>query len=250
MDVQAEYAPDYVATCLETLRATGADNVGGPARTRYRSYWQQAIAIAYGSPFSVGGARFHDESYEGSVDTVTFGCWRREVFERIGLFDTELVRNQDDEFNLRLLRSGGRIWQNPGIRSWYFPRSTLVSLFRQYHQYGYWKVRVIQKHRRPASWRHLVPAAALLFLVSAGAAAPFWPPAAAVLAAAALLYGTASLVASIRGCQRARALRCLPAVPLAFAAYHFGYGSGFVRGMLTFWLLRGRYAGAAEALTR
>ena len=102
-------------------------------------------------------------NYEGRLDTVYLGCWPREVFERIGLFDEELVRNQDDEFNLRLARAGGKIWQSPRIKSWYTPRGSLGDLFRQQMQYGYWKVRVIQKHRLPASIRHLVPG---LFVVS------------------------------------------------------------------------------------
>jgi len=87
------------------------------------------------------------------------GFYRRQVFDRIGLFDEELVRNQDDELNLRLTRSGGRIWQSPKVKSWYSPRNSMSALFRQYTQYGYWKVRVIQKHKLPASWRHLVPGA-------------------------------------------------------------------------------------------
>ena len=96
--------------------------------------------------------------YSGPVDTVYLGCWHREIFERIGFFDEELVRNQDDEFNcLRIVRSGGKIWQSVSIKSRYTPRTSLAALFNQHVQYGYWKVRVIQKHKIPASLRHLVP---------------------------------------------------------------------------------------------
>src|SRR5262249_25260654 len=126
-------------------------------------YVSRAIAAAFRSPFSAGGANSHDPRHEGPVDSVYLGCWRRDVFSRVGLFDEELVRNQDDEWNLRLIRSGGTIWQSPRIRSWYRPRASLAALFQQYRQYGYWKVRVIQKHRRPASPRHLVPVLFLLF---------------------------------------------------------------------------------------
>jgi succinoglycan biosynthesis protein ExoA len=250
MDVHTEYAPDYIATCLATLIATGADNVGGPARTRARGYWQVANAIAYRSPFSVGGARFHDPTYEGPVDTVTYGCWPREVFQRVGLFDTELVRNQDDEFNLRLTRSGGRIWQNPSIKSWYFPRSSLISLFRQYQQYGYWKVRVIQKHRLPASWRHLVPVSFLLLLLLVALAAPFWQPAAWTLVCLLILYLLASIAAGYLACRGAAGMGYLMAMPLVFASYHFGYGSGFLHGLVDFLLLDGKRAASAESLTR
>jgi succinoglycan biosynthesis protein ExoA len=165
MDAHTEYAPDYVQQCVAVLQETGADNVGGPARTRAETYLEKAVAAAYHSRFAVGGARFHDVNYEGWVDTVTYGCWRREAFDRFGYFDEELVRNQDDEHNLRIIRDGGKIWQSPKIRSWYRPRGSLSALFKQYMQYGYWKVRVIQKHKLPASWRHLVPGAFVLALL-------------------------------------------------------------------------------------
>jgi succinoglycan biosynthesis protein ExoA len=118
MDAHTRYAPDYCKICLETLQRTGADNVGGPARTNASGKYARAVAAAYHSRFCTG-ARFHDPSYEGWVDTVTYGCWRKSTLERIGLFDETLVRNQDDELNLRLIRAGGRIWQNPRIMSWY-----------------------------------------------------------------------------------------------------------------------------------
>src|SRR5581483_784305 len=106
MDVHTRYAPDYCILCLETLESVGADNVGGPARTTATGIYARAVAAAYHSRFCTG-ARFHDEKYEGWVDTVTYGCWHRSTFDRIGLFDENLVRNQDDELNLRLIRAGG-----------------------------------------------------------------------------------------------------------------------------------------------
>ena len=108
--------------CVETLTSSGADNVGGPARTKPVAYLERAVAAAYHSPFSVGGARFHSIDYEGPVDTVTYGCWCKEVFERFGYFDEELVCNQDDDHNLRIIRGGGKIWQSPRIKSWYRQR--------------------------------------------------------------------------------------------------------------------------------
>ena len=125
----------------------------------------RAIAVAFHSPFSVGGPRGHVPHYKGPVDTVYLGCWPREVFDRIGFFDEELVRNQDDEFSLRLKRAGGKIWQSPRIKSCYRPRESPGALFQQYMQYGYWKVRVIQKHKMPASVRHLVPGIFVFLLI-------------------------------------------------------------------------------------
>ena len=118
MDAHTVYAPDYIKQCLAVLRETEADNVGGPMRTTAASYKERAIQAVFHSPFAVGGARSHNPEYEGCVDTVIYGCWKRSVFDRVGNFDEELVRNQDDEHNLRLVRGGGKIYQSPRIRSY------------------------------------------------------------------------------------------------------------------------------------
>lgn len=224
MDAHTSYAPDYVRRCVETLRETGAANVGGPARTKAQGYWGRAIAAAYHSPLACGGARFHDPDYEGWADTVPYGCWRRSTLLELGLFDEKLVRNQDDELNLRLCRAGGRIWQSPAIVSWYQPRASLRRLFHQYFQYGFWKVAVIRKHRIPASWRHLVPASFVLATVLL----PFvslklWG---GMLAAYLLACAAASVLAA-----RRHGWTLVPALPLVFFAYHFSYGSGFLAGL-------------------
>jgi glycosyltransferase involved in cell wall biosynthesis len=240
MDVHTEYALNYIHQCVRVLEQTNADNVGGPARTRANSYFQQAASLAYHSPFSSGGVAFHDPDYEGYVDTVTYGCWRKTTLERLGLFDEELVRNQDDELNLRLSRMGGKIWQSPSIESWYYPRSTLSGLFRQYAQYGYWKVRVIQKHRLPASFRHLVPGLFVASLLLLGLVALVSGIAAWIFGALIAVYFTAAMAASVAACSSAPRLPYLPVMPLVFATYHFGYGYGFLRGLIDFALRRHR----------
>jgi succinoglycan biosynthesis protein ExoA len=158
MDVHTSYAPDYIRECVRVLTQSGASNVGGPWVAKGRGVLGEAIAATFQSRFCSGAGRSHNPSYEGEVDTVYLGCWPRSVFERTGMFDESLVRNQDDEFNLRLRRLGGTIWQSPRIQSVYSPRGSLAALFRQYVQYGFWKVRVIRKHRTIDSWRHLCPA--------------------------------------------------------------------------------------------
>ena len=251
MDAHTIYDPDYVRRCVETLERTGADNVGGPWRAAGRSYLQRAIALVSHSPFSSGGGRSHAVDYEGEVDTVYLGCWRKEVFDRVGLFDEELVRNQDDELNLRIVRAGGRVWQSPSIRSCYYPRSSLANLFSQYKQYGYWKVRVIQKHTLPASIRHLVPGAFVLGLMVLALLALFWSPARSILTLALGAYAAANLAASLHVCVTAGTFRYLPVIPIVFAGYHFGYGYGFLRGVVDFLLLRRGESGAAfTAITR
>ena len=247
MDAHTEYAPHYVKKCVEALEKTGAENVGGPARTKAEGLRPRAIEAAYHSRFSTGGARFHDDNHSGFVDTVPYGCWRKETLLRLGLFDEELVRNQDDELNLRLTRSGGKIWQSAEIVSWYRPRTSLSGLFRQYFQYGFWKVRVIRKHRIPGSWRHLIPglfvAVNLLLLLTSACAtiagSPFVARAAlfgwfALLAA----YSTACVVASFLSARRC-GWHLLSYLPVTFAVFHLSYGLGFLMGSL-YWTFRRR----------
>ena len=236
MDAHTAYDENYCAKCIETLLATCADNVGGPARTRVKGVLARAVAAAYHSRFSTGGAHFHDVNYEGYVDTVTYGCWRKETLERLGMFDEALVRNQDDELNLRIIRNGGKVWQNPAIISWYSPRPNIPALFRQYFQYGFWKVHVIRKHRRPGSWRHLVPAAFIVLnvaLLVAGIAGLLLGAAWLMLLWMALFgtYAAANLLASLVAAKN-EGWDTLPYLPLVFGAYHISYGSGFLLAML------------------
>jgi succinoglycan biosynthesis protein ExoA len=238
MDAHTEYAHDYVRKCVEALHRTNAGNVGGPARTKAQGLLARAIQAAYHSPFSTGGARFHDDNYSGFVDTVPYGCWRKETLLQLGLFDEELVRNQDDELNLRLTRNGGTIWQSSEIVSWYRPRASLFGLFRQYFQYGFWKVRVIRKHKLPGSWRHLMPGAFvagnLLLLLAAAALAVAGSP---LLAERALVLWAMVLFAYISACLLASCFAArrfgwqfFPYLPLTFAVFHVSYGLGFLIG--------------------
>lgn len=251
MDAHTIYADDYLQQCVAVLEETGMDNVGGPALTLSDGYIETAISAAYHSPFSVGGARFHNPSYEGLVDTVPYGCWPRSVFSKIGLFDEDLVRNQDDEFNLRLIRSQGTIWQSPRIKSWYRGRGSLGDLFRQYRQYGYWKVRVIQKHRLPASIRHVVPGACVVSVALLLIASWWWPSALWTLIAMIGLYAAATLAASAVTARKAgRMWRLLPILPLVFGTYHISYGIGFLQGVVDFLIMGRRPSPSLLSLTR
>jgi GT2 family glycosyltransferase len=238
MDAHSEYAPDYIRNCVRILNETNAANVGGPALTRADGYLARAIAIGFHSRFACGGARFRDPLYEGYVDTVPYGCWRKSTLEGLGLFDETLVRSQDDELNLRIAASGGKIWQSPKIKSWYRPRATLSSLFHQYFQYGFWKVSVIRKHRKLASWRNLVPGVSLLaaigLLIGAAIASHGglgrlrkaflfdWALLASVYLATSMFISFLS--------ARKHGWNFLPILPIIFATYHFSYGLGSLLG--------------------
>jgi succinoglycan biosynthesis protein ExoA len=258
MDAHSSYAPNYCRLCVETLERTGADNVGGPARTRAVGVRARAVAAAYHSRFSTGGGKFHDVNYEGWVDTLPYGCWRKRSLVGIGLFDEALVRNQDDELNLRLTRAGGKIWQSPAIVSWYWPRPTLSSLFHQYFQYGFWKVAVIRKHRLPDSWRHVAPIAFVLsnilllsgMVVTKAAGAAQWFIALAVLwISMATAYAFITLTASVMAARR-HGWAILAYLPVVFATYHFSYGLGSVAGLRWYFSTPAQSSSAPSVFTR
>ena len=210
---------------------------------------QQENALAHHSTFSVGGARWHNPDYEGPTDTVFGGVYRCEVFERIGLFDEELVRNQDDEFNLRLKQHGGRIWHSPRIRSWYSPRQSLTALFRQYVQYGYWRVRVIQKRKAAASPRQFVPGVFVFLLLALPLACVWWRVAGWAWVGLVVAYITSSVAVSL-GIAAREGWRFLCTLPVVFVCYHVGYGVGTLRGIVDFILLKRAPAQSYSNLTR
>jgi succinoglycan biosynthesis protein ExoA len=232
MDLHTDYTPDYNTRCVEALRSSQADNVGGPWRAVADpdEPTQQAIAAVFQSRWLAGGARSRRLDYRGWVDTVYLGCWPREVFDRFGGFDETLVRNQDDEHNLRITLGGGRIWQSEEIVSFYRPRRTIRAMFRQYVQYGYWKPFVIRKHRRPASLRHLLPGLMLLALIvasfSALAGAPVWPLWLLAASYVCVVMAAATLIAADH------AWRLWWRLPLVIGAYHAAYGLGSLLGWL------------------
>lgn len=247
LDLHTEYDDDYLAECLAALARTGADNVGGPWCAEGEGEMQEAIAAAFQSRWVVGGARSRDLDYEGPVDTVYLGCWPRATFERHGGFDETLVRNQDDEHNLRLTRGGARIWQSARIVSRYRPRATLDQLFRQQRQYGYWKAFVMHKHGRAASPRQLVPGALVAALLALAVPAVFWDVARDALALLGSAYGLYLLAISVAVARESGA--SLLRLPFVIAAMQLGYGLGSLHGALDV-LRRAGPSSAYGALTR
>jgi glycosyltransferase involved in cell wall biosynthesis len=228
VDGHCEVQADYVRRCVLLLEQTGADNVGGTTVGVGDRPWQRAVARAVRSPFGVGSASVRYAPRARWVDTVFLGAWRRDVFDRVGLFDEELLRNQDDEHNFRILQSGGRVWLEPSICTRHEVRGTLPALWQQYYEYGLYKVRVMQKRRGVASWRHVVPAvfvASMTVTVVAGA----FTRRRRLMVAVVGPYAAATTVASVHaGRDDPGALLLLP---VAFATVHVAYGTGFLAGL-------------------
>ncbi len=240
VDGHAEIPADFVTRSVECLREQpDAWVVGGCIETVAGDYTGRAIASAMRSPVGVGNSKFRLGDYEGWVDTLAFGTHHKWIVEEIGYFDEELVRNQDDEFNLRIILAGGKIWMSKSIRSTYFSRGSLRTLWRQYFQYGFWRMRTLQKHRRPATFRQLVPLFLVLSLLSLGLAGFLWKPFRTLLAVEAGLY-LLGLAAGALDVGRRSGWRFAPISPLVFAILHFAYGLGSLWGGIRFWALKGR----------
>lgn len=239
MDAHTHYLPEYVLRCVNVSIATGADNVGGAARTVATSFWQRAIAAGFHSRFATGGASFRSEEYTGFTDTVPYGCWRRDTLLALGLFDETLIRNQDDDLNFRIRQAGGKVWQDASIVSYYHPRSTIRTLFRQYFQYGFWRVATLRKHSAVASVRQLVPVIALaassflalsLLLGLVLRNTLLLKSSAWLLILSGIVYAGFSAIFTIAAAKH-HGWKLIPVLPLVFATYQFSYAAGFAAGL-------------------
>jgi glycosyltransferase involved in cell wall biosynthesis len=252
MDAHVMYPRDYVRRLVRGLEESGADNVGGVLQTIPAADTPVARAIALGMShrFGVGNAHFRIGVTEArEVDTVPFGCFRRDLFARIGLFDEELIRNQDDEFNFRLTTRGGRVLLLPDVLCRYFARTSLAQLSLMYYQYGYFKPLVARKVGRVMTVRQVIPCLLVAGLSGAALLGVWLPSARVALSLVASLYLT--LVA---GCALAalpsHGFRCAAALAAVFPVLHFSYGTGFLLGIRDHLLTRRMPPTSALGLSR
>lgn len=226
-------ASDYISKCVEHILKDGVDGVGGPMQTIGETSLAKAIAIGMSSSFGVGNSAFRTLSDKTLwVDTVPFPAYTREIIQRAGMYDEELVRNQDDEYNYRIRELGGRILMANDVHSTYFSRGSLKVLWRQYFQYGYWKVRVLQKHPRQMSVRQFVPPIFVISLV-VSILLTFLPVSRPLSPVIPLLYLIANIFTSIQVAVT-HGIRYLPELPIVYAILHLSYGLGFLVGMVRF----------------
>lgn len=225
----SELPPDYVSRMVATMEKTGAWSAGVRIERIARSRLQRAIAIATASPIGVGDSRHNYGAEPGWVESAFPGFWRRETFSRVGPFDPDMLVNEDNELSYRIRKAGGRIWYDPSTSVEYVPRSTLSTLFTQYHNYARGKVRVLRKHRGGLRWRHAVPALWVAFFIAGGMGAliftallPWWLAGLGV-------YGVAVTGMSIRLASDDAPWWLIAA---AIATLHLSYGTGLWRGLL------------------
>jgi glycosyltransferase involved in cell wall biosynthesis len=233
-DAHATYAPDYIRRLVEGLAVHGADNIGGFRDTYHgATAVERAIATAIAHPFAAGNAYWRtgaDEPRE--VDTVFCGCYPRGVFDRVGTFNTSLVRAEDREFNFRLRAAGGRIVLDPSIRCTYYPRTTMWEYAKWTAAGAFW---LFYGRRlttvKMIAWRNMVPLvfvlwhAAAVLMVAAGA--PGWRWMLAPMGA----YWLVAMSLAARVAWRQRDPLQVALVAWLFGVTHYVYGVAALWGM-------------------
>lgn len=229
MDAHAEYESNYIERCVHYLDTTDADDVGGFADTRGRGFMGKCIAAMLASRFGVGNSEFRVNGKSGYVDTVPFGAFRREVFERWGGYDVRLTRNQDNEMSYRIRKNGGKIYLAEDIRFTYYCRDSVRGIVDMARQNGMWNVITMRLCPGSMGVRHFIPLAFLLSIVGLLLLGILWRPFWALLLAELLLYLTLDLIFSLKQAQGIKGTLFLL---FLFPAFHLTYGFGSVMGIL------------------
>ena len=234
LDAHSMPYADYIERCVADLEAGLGENVGGvwEIRPSADTWLAQSIAIAAAHPIGVGDALYRHAKKAGTVDTVPFGAFKRELLATVGFFDENLLTNEDYEFNTRIRKSGGKIWLDPSIRSVYFSRAHLSGLAKQYFRYGYWKWRMLRQFPDTLRWRQGLPPLFVLSLVGFGILGGFLPLFRVLLGAELILYILAIAAAGAQEALRRRLTFLILGLPLAITVMHICWGSGFLWSMI------------------
>jgi glycosyltransferase involved in cell wall biosynthesis len=239
LDAHSYYQGDYISKCVGYLEKYKVENVGGQFKTvpGKDTLIANSIALAMSNPFGVGNAHYRlNLKNIRHVDTVPYGCFRRSIFDKVGFFDEDLVRNQDDEFNFRIIKNGGKILLAPDIVITYHARDTIGKLWRMYFQYGYFKVLAAKKLGAVNTWRQLAPAAFVLSMFLSAALSYALRDSVFFLGLM-ILYLLANLGATLITAAR-EGWWHLFTLPPVFAAIHISYGLGYLKGIFDFIFLK------------
>ena len=235
LDAHSSYSPDYLKKCLDSALRTGADNVGGIFITQAggKGYSAQLVQALTTHKFGVGNSGFRTGAREDWADTVPYGFYRREIFDRIGWLDERLVRAQDYEFNRRLIAAGGRILRNPEIHIFYYNQPTLTAFYRkQFVKEAPYNAYLWYLAPYAFAPRHAITGAFALGVLGGIFISPLFPlliglPFLTVMATYALL----AVLSAAQQAVRYRKLLHFFCLPWCFFLYHFIHGLGVLVGL-------------------
>jgi cellulose synthase/poly-beta-1,6-N-acetylglucosamine synthase-like glycosyltransferase len=225
------YPRNYAANCVRYLEETGADNVGGPWVTvpADESFSARLVAAVLSSPFGVGNSKFRTSSEPGFVDTVPFGAFRREIFDRIGMYNEKLVRNQDNELNARIRKAGGKIYLTPALTTEYHPVKNIRELLKYAFKTSRWHIFTLRENKESMGLRHLAPSLFLTLLVVLFFSSFFDVFASILLIFLFSVYFLAGFYFSLYHERENLALALV--LPFASFCFHIAYGAGTLIGL-------------------
>lgn len=229
LDAHADYNKDYISKCVYYLDTTDADNVGGVAETKSKGFVGNAIAKMLSSRFGVGNSEFRTNGESGYVDTVPFGAFRREVFEKWGGYDERLTRNQDNEMNYRIRKNGGKIYLSSDIKLSYYCRDSIKGISDMAVKNGMWNVITMKLCPGSMGVRHFIPLAFLLSLIILPIAGIIYHPIWWLFALEMALYFTLDFLFSAK---QASGIKEFFLLVLLFPIFHITYGAGSLKGIL------------------
>lgn len=236
VDAHAMLSPDYLRLCVEALISSAADNVGGTMETlpSTSGIVAKAIAMSISHPFGVGNSPFRvSRNTAALTDTVFGGCYRRQVFDRIGLFNEKLPRGQDMEFNRRLCNAGGRILLDPHIKNAYYPSPDLKTFWRHNLHDGEWAILPFAYSRVvPIRLRHVIPLIFIAALFGLAVSGMCSLPMRDLLYGLVASYMALSLLSAFQIAMRERDPLLVFLMPLVFGIRHVAYGLGSALGIV------------------
>jgi glycosyltransferase involved in cell wall biosynthesis len=228
---------NFIAKNVEYLQKIDADCAGGPIETIGESFIGKVISLVLSSPFGVGGAKFRYSQKEGYVDTVAYGAYKREVFDKIGLFDERLIRNHDIEFNTRLTKNGGKIFMTPKIKSYYHCPDSLIRFVGQGFSNGLWNIYTQKLVPGSLKLRHFVPLFFVVGLLGSYLISLINSIEIYILYLIIFLYIIASLFFSFKTAKK-NGFKYFPLLPFFFFILHVSYGFGSLWGILTYYKIK------------
>lgn len=234
LDGHVEYPNNYFSALVKNLKALDADNVGALCETLPcgPSAKELAIAEALSSSFGMGNSYFRIGCNEvRQVDTVPFGCFKREVFDKVGLYDNELIRNQDDELNGRIIKSGGKIYLIPSIVTKYFARDKIGKVKKMFYQYGLYKPLVNKKLGAPATIRQFFPLVFVLGLIFGAMLSCISWIIAVMYLSVMVLYLLLACYFTFKSVKKTGKISLFLYQPLTYLVVHVSYGWGYLVGI-------------------
>ena len=154
-DVHATLHEGYIRNGLKVLAdQPDVTAVGGALQTQSKGFWGEIIAKALSSKIGVGGSPFRTNAADGMVDTVAYGIYRKSIFDKVGYFNENLKRHQDNDMHGRIKKVGGTFYLFGQMKADYYCRSTIYLLAKQMYQNGFYLTQLSIKKLR---LRHLMP---------------------------------------------------------------------------------------------